>query len=244
MRAGNRVSGWEERLIDGLIELVSRLGEEPVGEKKDRPKFVGYDDLLKVMERPECPACYIVRRSLQGFLSIAFIEELTVPEFREPVRSSFGYCKLHSEYVRVASRNRLRKMGVAIVYEDLLALVQDSMRAKHEVPVVSGCPLCRLQEDVETYAVQIIADYCNDAEFQNHYEASSGVCLPHLREVFRLLEGDARKFVVESHLKKLETQLGHLQEFIRKHDYRFTHEKMTEEEKTSPRSAVRFVAGY
>jgi len=244
MRAGNRLSGWEERLIDGLIGLVSRLAKEPDGDKKERTNFVGYQDLLKLLEKPECPACFIVRRSLQGFLSVAFMEELTVPEFREPLRASFGCCKQHSEYVRVALRNRLRKMGIAIVYEDLLALVQANMQAKNGLPIVSGCPLCRLQEDVEAYAVQVIADYCNGAEFQNHYEASSGVCLPHLRKVLRLLQGDARKFFIESHLTKLETQLGHLQEFIRKHDYRFTHEKMTEEEKTSPRSAVRFVVRY
>jgi hypothetical protein len=244
MRAGNRLSGWEERLIDGLIGLVSSPGEEPDGEKKERPKFVGYDDLLKVLERPECPACYIVRRSLQGFLSVAFIEELTVPEFREPLRTSFGYCKLHSEYVRAASRNRLRKMGIAIVYEDLLTLVQGHMRAQDAVPVVSDCPLCRLQENVEAYAVQIIADYCNDKEFQNHYEASSGVCLSHLEAILKLLDGDARKFVIESHTRKLEIQLGHLQEFIRKHDYRFAHEKMTEQEATSWKSAVKFVVGY
>jgi len=114
MREGNRLFGWEERLIDVLIGLVSRVGE-PEGELKERPKFVGYTDLLKVMERPECPACFIVHRSLRGFLSVAFIEEVTVPEFREPLGASFGPCKMHSEYVRLASRNRLRKMGIAIV---------------------------------------------------------------------------------------------------------------------------------
>jgi hypothetical protein len=223
--------------------LIPRLSEEPKGERKERQKFVGYDDLLKVLREPECPACFIVRRSLQGFLSVALLEELAVPEFRERLRMSFGYCRQHSEYVRVASRNWLRKMGVAIVYEDLLGRVQDYMKKYHAVPVVSDCPLCGLQEEVESYAVQIIADYCNDSEFQDHYEASSGVCLPHLRDILKLLNGEARRFVMKSHVGKLEIRLGHLQEFIRKHDYRFTHEKMTEQEAASPRNAVRFVVG-
>ena len=128
--------------------------------------------------------------------------------------------------------------------EDLLALVQEYMRMQKTAPVVSGCLLCRLQEDTEAYAVHLIADYCNDKEFQDRYQASSGVCLPHPREIMRLVQGNARSFIVESHTKKLETQLSHLQEFIRKHDYRYTNENMSEEEATSPRNAVRFVVGY
>jgi len=244
MRAGNRLFRWEERLIDGIITLVAKLAEEPDGGEKERTKFVGYDDLLKVLDKAECPVCFIVHRSLQGFLSVAFIEELTVPEFREPLRSSFGYCRHHSEYVRAASRNRLRKMGIAVIYEDLLARVQEHVRTNHEVPVVLGCPLCRLQGDVDSYAVQIIADYCNDEEFQSRYAASTGVCLPHLYSVLGLLRGDARSFLVATHVRTLATLIDHLGEFIRKHDYRFTHETMTDAESISPQNAVRFVSGY
>jgi hypothetical protein len=243
MREGNRVSGWEERLIDDLIALVSRLGEKPDQQRGERPKFVGYDDLLKLLEKPECPVCTIVRRSIQSFLGVAFVEQLTVPEFREPLRASFGYCNAHSVYVRGFARNRLRAMGVAIVYEDILAYVQDFMQKEKVVPAVSGCPLCRLHQEIESYAIHLIADYCNDEEFQDRYESSTGVCLPHLHAILGLLIGDERKFIMKSHVMKLETQLRNVQGFIRKHDYRFTHEKMTEAEATSWKDAIRFVAG-
>lgn len=243
MRKSNNLSGWQERLINGLAGLASKFGEERQERDTGRFKFVGYQDLLKVMEKQACPACFVVRRSLQGFLGVAFIEELTTPEFREPLRASFGYCAEHSAYVRVAARNRLKKIGIAIVYEDVFACVGDFFRTRHAVPRVTGCPLCKLHKELEEYVVQLIADYCGDAEFQEHYVASVGVCLPHFRSIVHMLEGDARKFLVEDHLKKLNTQLSALQDFIRKHDYRFAHEKMTDEETHSWRNAVLFVVG-
>jgi len=243
MRAGNRLPGWEQRLNDGLFRLRSLTkGREGV-KKEDRPKFVGYHDLLKLLANPECPACFIVRRSLRGFVSMAFIEELTVPEFREPLRAARGYCRDHSVYMREGAKNWLRKMGVAIVLEDLLALVQEKMRTNETVPPVAECPLCRLQKDISDYAVQLIADYCQDNEFQEHYDSSTGVCLPHLREILRLLDGEGKTFIISSHERKLDHALGHLREFIRKHDYRFLHEKITPEEAESWKNAVEFVVG-
>jgi len=229
--------------MDGLLGLVSRLGDSSDTERKERPKFVGYHDLLRVLEMPQCPVCFIVRRSLEGFLSVAFIQELTASEFRELLRRSLGYCRQHSEHVRTAARNKLTEMGIAIVYEDILALAQHHMQTRRTVPVVAHCPLCPIQQDVEAYAMQLIADYCNDREFQDHYETASGVCLIHYHGILKQLEGDARKFFHASHMRKLDIRLGQLREFIRKHDYRFANEKMTDQEATCWKSAVWFLAG-
>jgi len=244
MRAGNRFSGRQGRLIHGFIGLLSRLGKHSDVQRQQRIKFVGYRDLLDLLEKPECPACAIAHRSIDDFLSVAFVEELTMPEFRNPLRASLGFCRLHSGYVRAAARVRLKAMGIAVVYEDLLALVQEHLRQRRAVPLISGCPLCRLQQDLEAYAVQLIADYCHDSEFQNAYELSAGVCLPHLKGLLQLLDTDARNFITHSHQKKLGTLLMHLQEFIRKHDYRFSREKLTEHEAASGMSAVTMVVGY
>ena len=243
MRAGNRLPGWEKRLIDSLFRLVTLTEGREGAKKEERPKFVGYQDLLKLLANPECPACIIVRRSLKGFVSMAFIEELTVPEFREPLRAARGYCREHSAYMREGAKNWLRKMGVAIVLEDLLALVQEQMRTKETVPPVGDCPLCRLEKDIDAYAVKLIADYCQDSEFQQHYDSSTGVCLPHLRKLLQVLDGEGKRFMIVTHERKLDVTLGHLREFIRKHDYRFAHERITPEEAESWRNAVEFVVG-
>ena len=243
MRKGDRLPGWERRLIEWTIRLLSPTGLLNGAKKEDRPKFVGYQDLLKLLASPECPACAIVHRSIRGFISIAFIEELTVPEFREPIRASRGYCKYHSAYMRAAAKKRLPAMGVAIVLEDLLALVEENIITRAFVLLVGDCPLCRLQKDIKAYAIQLIADYCHDSEFQEHYESSTGVCLPHLREILHHLDGEGRKFIIASHERKLDFKLGSLGEFIRKHDYRFAHERITPEEAESWRNAVEFVVG-
>ena len=240
---GDRVHGWEERLIDGLIKVVERISRQPETEKGPRRKFVGYDDLLKILGNADCPVCFMVRRSLRHYLSIELIEELTVPEFREPLQTSLGYCKGHSEYVGHASRNRLQAMGVAIVYEDLLRIVERRLENRTSSRPTGDCPLCGIQKDVESYAVQLIADYASDMEFHQHYDNAQGVCIRHLHAISLLVQGEAYEFLISSHEKKLSRLIGNLDEFIRKHDYRFTSEKPTGAEAHSCQQAVRCIVG-
>lgn len=243
MRSSNRFYGWEERLIDGFVSFFSRIGEHADDTVAERPKFVGFTDLMEVLGKPSCPVCYIAHRSLRAFLSVALIEQLTVPEFREPLRLSLGYCRRHSEYVRSAMRNRLKAMGVAIIYEDLLDHVRQSLGIQQTVPTVQGCPLCVLQTDIEQYSLQLIGDYCNDPEFQKQYEVSHGLCFPHLRKIVVKAKNGRTAFLVQAQQKIMGKHLHDLAEFIRKHDYRNAGERMSEAEGSSWKSAVRFLAG-
>ncbi len=240
---GNRFHGWNDKLIEGVTGVVGKLAGEPEHREGQRPKFVGYNELLKILEMKDCPVCFMIRRSIRYTLSVEFIEELTVPEFREPVRASLGFCKEHSEYVRRAARNNLQAMGIAIVYEDLLHIHQEAFNEGRIISASERCPLCSLQQDIESYALQLVADYCDDQEFQQHYERAGGVCLPHLQEILLMTQGTAHEFLVQSHVGKIQQMTEELDEFIRKHDYRFKDEAMTEGESHSWQYAVRFVTG-
>ena len=239
----NRLHGWEERLIDGLIKVVERISGQPETAAGPRLKFVGYNELLKILEKTDCPVCYMLRNSLQHYLSVEFIEELTVPEFREPLRSSLGYCNKHSEYVRRAARNPLQAMGVAVVYKDLLDIVQSRLTTTGRVGPTGICPLCIIQLDIESYALQLLADYAHDEDFQRHYEEAQGLCVGHLHAALRVAHGEASEFLAQSHERKLNRLMADLDEFIRKHDYRFAGETMTEAEAHSWQRAVRSIVG-
>ena len=243
MRRRNRLSGWDDRLIEGLLDLVSRMSEGTRKSLDPRVKFVGYYDLLKLLEKPGCPVCSISQRSLIQYLNLAFVEQLTVPEFREPLQESLGCCPKHSELVKRTAQKKLPRMGIAVVYEDLLAEVEKRLEKQDGVPIPSNCPLCSIENELEEYAVQLVADYCGDQEFQRHYVASDGVCLPHLGSIAAKLQGDGGKFLFAAQKQILGRLLAQLNEFIRKHDHRYSKEAMTAAEASSWKRAVHFLVG-
>jgi hypothetical protein len=204
---------------------------------------VGYYDLLKLLKESGCPVCSIIQRSSLHYLNTVFMEQLTDMEFREPLRESLGYCSRHSELVRRVAQKKLPRMGIAIVYKDILEAVESKLKNEPPVPVPSDCPLCSLGSDLEEYAVCLIADHSGDGEFQQRYLASEGVCLPHMRLIVAQLQINCAKFFLPAQRQILERLLSQLNEFIRKHDYRFSGEEISAAEGSSWKRAVHFFVG-
>src|SRR5205823_3790116 len=82
-----------------------------------------------------------------------------------------------------------------------------------------------------------------DPAFQERYEAADGLCLPHLEETLTRANDRAEAFLLQSTGRKLDPLLDDLDEFIRKHDYRFRHEGWQGREAEAPTRAVRLAAG-
>jgi len=63
------------------------------------------------------------------------------------------------------------------------------------------------------------------ASFRALYKASAGLCLPHFKAALRVAQReDVVRFLIEVQLETL-TRLGaELGEYLRKHDYQFSHE--------------------
>ncbi len=245
MPGRNQHIGWDGRLIEGFLSFLSRLGNDAKEAAKPRKKFLGYNDLLELLKDPRCAVCQIKQRSMKHYVATAFIEDVTDGEFRQEMRTTLGYCRRHSSFVLNILPRTLHGMGVAIVYEDILAQVQTILRkTPHEnIPEQNDCALCLFESELVDYALQLIGDYCNDAEFQNAYTNSDGLCFPHMRSLCERLSGDSLKFVLNDHQRKLSALATHLSEFQRKNDYRFNDEHITEEEAKAWQKAVRFMVG-
>jgi len=242
VRKRDRLSGWDDRLIEGFLDLISRAFEQGDRNRSDRIKFVGYYELLKLLREPRCPVCSMIERSLRYYLKNVFIEQLTDGEFREPIRESLGYCQQHSKLVRELSRKRLPRMGIAVVYEDILARVQAKLD-DGSIILRGTCPLCAMEDDIGSYGTQLVADYCGDGEFQRVFEASAGVCLPHLRQIDSKIDGERANFFREAQRTIIARLNGQLSEFIRRNDYRYSKEKINQQDATSWQRAVRFTVG-
>ncbi|MCS7350902.1 DUF6062 family protein [Thermoflexus sp.] len=121
--------------------------------------------------------------------------------------------------------------------------------ASDPLPGLQGrqrCRVCRLGEDTAQAYGEWLIEGLGEADVRASYEASDGLCLPHLRmalgrarvrapEVFGWLAGDAAR--------RLQRLLGDLREYIRKHDWNYRDETMRPEERQAWIRAVAFFTG-
>jgi hypothetical protein len=90
-----------------------------------------------------------------------------------------------------------------------------------------GCPACAHRDKIETSALITLMDALakQDERMQAALQASDGLCLPHLRRAFELARNETAFEALLAVTKEKLVKLQHeLDEFIRKHDYRFQHE--------------------
>jgi hypothetical protein len=105
------------------------------------------------------------------------------------------------------------------------------------------CPACELREESETSLIRTLVGALDDAGARTRYETSDGLCIPHLRRALGQAKRPASFSCLRDHaLARQEILLGHLNEIVRKHDYRHREEPSGEEKGAATRT-VRHVAG-
>lgn len=244
-------SRWDDRLIEGFLRLLDHLQRKETTDEA-RKKFLGYYQLLDLFKvedpakggKGQCPMCVIIHESLNHYFSTSLVEEINRAEYREPLQQSLGYCQRHSEYLRRFITEKRFRLGIAIVYEDVLSHIIEHFDLDSPVVATEQCPACSLENEIEDYATQLLTDYLHDDEFQKKFRNSGGVCLPHLRVIAEKTKNEeARKFLFEATAEHLSRTFQHLQELIRKNDYRFAGEKISKDEAASWQRAVHFFVG-
>jgi hypothetical protein len=144
------------------------------------------------------------------------------------------------------------------VYEELLAIVLErsatlprpskarGKRRPPEAPSLSlataNCPVCDWDWSTEELYLSNLLDGFDDAEFASRYRESCGVCLPHLQMALDERADHAKlPLLVQAEREKLEALGAELQEFIRKHDYRYADEPKGREQTSWTRVVEKFV---
>ena len=106
------------------------------------------------------------------------------------------------------------------------------------------CRLCRHTRETEETHLRWLLMNCDDEAFRAAYQASAGLCLPHLRKAMIMDEdGEATLFLAQTAQEKLGVLLGDLGEYLRKFNYQYSHEPKTAAEKASWRRMVAFLVG-
>ncbi len=223
----------------------------------------GNHDLFDAFGREGCPICTLTATAVHRYMTSTNYDSVGDPVIRQQFERSQGFCNLHAhQWLDVAFI-----LGTAQIYRDVLRVTFDDLRKQRfrgraagqrvgamlgwgrssvasGLPEASGpCPACDIEEETALRLRRTLLAGLSGADFRAAYAASDGLCLVHLRPA--LLEADREEIFDALQQRAVATRevlLAHLEETIRKHDYRFHHEPAGEEA-GSPARAVDHVIG-
>jgi hypothetical protein len=221
-----------------------------------------YDVLCAALAKPGCALCRLEQDHVQRYLDGFMYEDVTDVDLRAKMRAAQGFCRQHAaQAIRVRD-----SLGLAIIYQDILSNVNKEMRqfvsdvwlptssflrrepsagkrlARH-ITARRSCPACAVRNEMSEAGLKTLATHVADSELGAAFQASDGLCLPHLRRALAVA-GDPAVVaaLVNRQSQVIERLNAELAEFIRKHDYRFRHEAMAGE-RDSWKRAIDMAAG-
>ena len=220
-------------------------------ELRDR---VGYHDLLADLQRPGCPACHAANRAAWRYLDALLWEFVNDPETRTRLRANHGFCRTHALMALSVASAQGASLGMAIIYEDILRHTAEEVRAavaprKRERGGTAHpprrCTACESADQAAANALAVLAAAEEGSEpYRAIREPGRGLCLPHVNLGLRLHRDETeRARLAEAYLHGEAELRAELRELIRKHDYRFRDEGITDEERASWVRAVHRIVG-
>lgn len=194
-------------------------------------KHTTYFIVLEAMQTAkECPLCQLEAGAIHAYFDAILYEAVNDPKIRSGLVKSFGYCHRHAHYLM----DMRDSLGVAILYQDQVQLLlevlakkvwPDLKRTDQKNGIEVNCPACQNQIETRQRYIAVVLENIQDREIKTAYEASPGFCIPHLTI---LLENTTvqplRDYFCNSEKQNLLRLWNELQEFIRKHDYRYSDE--------------------
>ena len=211
-------------------------------------KSAVYFALLEAFGKSGCPVCRIMEEASASYVDALFYEQVTDVGVRRKLRQARGLCNWHGWRI---SQTPMVALGVAIIAQDLLeeegARLAELQRqpfwrriGKHVQAHVSrrallahvrrwrrrsSCPACQAVQVHEQHALETLLNFLADEVFARHFEASFGVCVPHLARAAEYYPSHpALVTFFEVQRGKQARLVAELEEFCRKHDYRFRDE--------------------
>lgn len=217
-----------------------------------------YHEILEALQADGCAVCRLARRASDSYLRALIYEGVTDVKLREALREARGVCYRHAW--RLAG-TRGAVLGTAIVYRDVVNTLVKALEAPsaaaarlrlpgrgqptlaRDLAPTVACPACVLEDDAQHRAAKILLKHLDDAAISQAYLAAGGLCLPHFQVALSHAGPGATKTLADWQAQAWRKLRGELDELIRKHDYRFRHEPVTEAEAIAWQRAVAAVAG-
>ncbi|MCL4250388.1 MAG: hypothetical protein KJ065_19715 [Anaerolineae bacterium] len=169
-----------------------------------------YVDLLERFSRRGCAICGLLLHDENRYIDSLLYEFANDAGIHKVFRRGRGFCNHHSWLL---AHQYGYSLGVSILFEAALDAVLEILESENSPfqlsrleTVVSGwfgakgdtrlagklepeipCPACVSLCKSEALYIETFAEYWSDTTFQSAYEQSQGLCLPHFRDVLRLM---------------------------------------------------------
>jgi hypothetical protein len=216
------------------------------------------DDLLSAM-RQACPLCVLVERAERKAIDHFLYDQVNDIGRRDALRASRGLCLPHTEML-AAGRSAL---GVAILSRDILRAMAavleapgaprgslkgllgggSSAQLAERVEPQGDCPMCAERPRIEAPLIAGLLHNLRDAGFAAEFDRSAGLCRVHLANSLRGAGAEAARDLAARQAAIWRRLEAVLDEFIRKHDYRFQ-EPILDDERDIWRRALQASSGW
>ena len=218
-------------------------------------KDVLYHELLEALQGEGCAVCRLARKASDSYIRALIYEGVTDVKLREALRNARGLC--HSHGWRMAGR-RGSVLGTAIIYRDVINTLVKALEARpgsarrfgrgqaelsRSLAASEDCPACILERDAECRAVKILLNHIGDAAMAETYQQAGGICLPHFQLALAHGSQSAGSTLGGWQAQAWAHLRDDLDQLIRKHDYRFRSETVTDEEADSWERSVAAAVG-
>ena len=223
-------------------------------------RHAGEHDLIAAFGMAGCPVCRLASEAVDAYLTAVCYEQVNDLDLRAQLRAAGGFCRPHAHRFL---RQRLGQLASAIVYRDVLNTARGRIR-QHQPSrggasflggllgsrggrkgVATGgapnCPACAALVEAEERHVGTLLSRVAKPEVLAKYRAGEGLCLPHLDRALEA-DGDGARLLAEIAVENLGTIVAELDEYVRKHDYRFQDESLAGSEDV-PRRAIERAVG-
>ncbi len=227
-------------------------------------RSASYQDIVRATEQPGCPLCHIGQKTAHTYLDNLLWGSVNDPELRAELDKLLGFCGPHSRQMMTFQGERL---GVAIVHH---AMLKEALRRLQKVgappsrslsqrlglrksgdgdaspPVLEptgSCPVCAKQAEIEARALDaLVENLVNDLD--GPLRKAGGLCWQHLELALqRCADASDQAALVELQSAAWSELVDHLGEFIRKRDYRFQHEPISDAEAASIGQSIEALTG-
>jgi hypothetical protein len=221
----------------------------------------GYHDLLSDLDHPGCPVCRAAARHAGRYLEALLYESVNDPYVRRRLRAAHGFCREHALLALHVAAGQDGGQGIAILYGDFLGHLRkeaetagrrrsSSLRPKGRDGAASldahaACSACEAVAGTAQTYLDLLARAAPDSEIGRAARGlGRALCVPHLKDGLSAARSeDERLRLLDIYVRAHDELSGHLSEYLRKRDYRFHGEELTEEEAVSWRRAVHRVVG-
>lgn len=218
---------------------------------------ISFHDVREALAEPGCALCRLRARTTEQVVEALLWEQVNDPAVRRRVRQARGFCHEHawalvrqgaSLGVAILLRDVLRDLVRETESPPFQPPPPLSLRRLREawrrtLPSAATaqlvarlrpqgpCPVCRQVETMEeVFLTTLVENLLGEGGLLRTYQVSDGLCLPHFRRALALVRDEGTFEALLSAQRGIWQELaGHLDESIRKSDYRRQDEPPGEE---------------